>query len=374
MWKEKNGGNLNIMKFMYQYPRLPQDPYILLGINSAACRLFNKLKHLDIFSLDISDYNKRYLNDYNKDMVSKLRLFSYILSWSVAFSDVQLSEFVFIDYGGGSGLLSLLSKEFNIGTVIYNDIYDVSCKDAEVIGESLNIKADYYVHGDFDDVIKFLKKNSIVCNAISSNDVIEHIYDVKGFLKKLNKLSDNSMNLVMATSANIFNPLITRSYMKKQIKEEYTDRNYEWGHKERDTLKAYYKIRKEIIQKYAKHLNNNEVEHLSKATRGLIEYDIKKCVDKYLKTGQFPKEPNHPTNTCDPYTGNWSEHLMDPYQLKKILSKTGFEVKILNGYYGSYKNIILKLLSTFLNLVINISRKQGIRIAPFIILYGTKTH
>ena len=38
---------------------------------------------------------------------------------------MPLNKFTFIEYGGGTGLLSLLAKECNIGTVIYNDIYDL---------------------------------------------------------------------------------------------------------------------------------------------------------------------------------------------------------------------------------------------------------
>jgi hypothetical protein len=286
---------------------------------------------------------------------------------------VKLNKFVFLDYGGGSGILSLLAKEFKIGTVIYNDIYDVSCKDAKVIGESIGNQADYYVQGDINDVINFLRKNSISCNAIASYNVIEHIYDIKGFLKKLHALSDEMLSVVMTTEANIFNPLIRKSIMKKQIEKEYKDREKKWGHKERDCLKAYLKVREEMILKYAPDLNKKEIEYLAKATRGMIEADIKKCVNEYLETGLFPKEPSHPTNTCDPYTGNWEERLMDPYQLKDILSKTGFRAEVLSGCYGRAENIIKRILAIFLDLTVYIFKKQGIRIAPFFTVYGQRS-
>ena len=160
------------MKFMYDYAYLPNDFRLLIDINSAANSLYNKLKYLNVNSLEISDYNKRYLGNYLKNIPRTLQLFSYILSWSVVSNNVPLKEFVFIDYGGGSGILSLLAKEFGIGTVIYNDIYDVSCKDAMVIGESVEKEADYYVEGDIDDLFRFLSKNFISCNAIASHDEV----------------------------------------------------------------------------------------------------------------------------------------------------------------------------------------------------------
>ncbi|MBU4373224.1 MAG: hypothetical protein KJ714_02040, partial [Euryarchaeota archaeon] len=300
------------MEFMYKYAFLPKDQELLIDINLAAKRLFYKLTDLNIERLAISDYNKVYLGGKLSNLVHSLQLNSYILSWSLIESDVPLNRFVFLDYGGGSGILSLLAKELNIGTVIYNDIYDVSCKDASIIGKSIGNQADYYIQGDIEDILFFLKTNSISCNAIASYDVIEHIYDIEGFFKKLDALSNGSLTVCMSSGANIFNPIIRRSLMRKQLEIEYKDREKKFGHKERDCLEAYFNIRKKIILNFTKRLDENltekEIEQLSRATRGMIESDIKKCVEGYIKTGHIHKEPSHPTNTCDPYTGNWAEH------------------------------------------------------------------
>ncbi|MBA7485996.1 hypothetical protein ES707_21548 [subsurface metagenome] len=64
----------------------------------------------------------------------------------------------FLDYGSGSGMLYLLAKQLGIGTVVYNDIYDVSCHDAKIIAKSIGNEADYYVQGNIDDVIIFFRK------------------------------------------------------------------------------------------------------------------------------------------------------------------------------------------------------------------------
>jgi len=42
-----------------------------------------------------------------------------------------------------------------------------------------------------------------------------------------------------------------------------------------------------------------------------------------------------PTNTCDPYTGNWCEHLIDFGWLERTVRSAGFcQVKILAGFYS----------------------------------------
>lgn len=360
------------MEFMYSYARLPKNDKLLTGINSAASRLYKKLKKLNVSQLDISDYSKAYLLKHLINLHGTLRKYAYILSWSLTPSTVSLNKFKMIDYGGGTGILSLLAKELKIGTVIYNDIYDVSCNDAKILGQAIGNKSDYYLRGDIDDTIHFLKQNDVHINAISSYDVIEHIYDIKDFFSKLHLLSSQPLNVFLSSGANSLNTLKRKALMKKQVEIEKKDRVKKHGHKKRDCLKAYLKAREEMISKYNKDLTNNEVDRLARLTRGMMGQDIYQCVDKYLKTNEFPLEPKHPTNTCDPYTGNWAEHLMDPYCLKEVLLRTGFKVEILGGYWSPSVNSMKYYLGKILNIMICLSKKQGIRIAPFYSIYGTR--
>jgi SAM-dependent methyltransferase len=283
---------------------------------------------------------------------------------------------VFLDYGGGTGFLSLLAKELGINSVVYNDIYEVSCVDARIIAESVGNVADYYVNGDIDDLIKFIQKKNINCNVIASYDVIEHIYDIETFFEKVPSLSNNSLSVVMASGANSFNFYVKNKLKKTHLELEYKDRENKYGHKDRDCLRSYLSVRKDMICKHIQELNKSlteyEISQLSKKTRGKIEADIKKSVDEYLKTGKFPQELKDPTNTCDPVTGNWAEHLMDPFHLERILSERGFDVCVLSGYYGRSKNVLKRLLGEFLNILINALRKQSIKIAPFYAIYGNR--
>jgi hypothetical protein len=165
--------------------------------------------------------------------------------------------------------------------------------------------------------------------------------------------------------------------MREQLETEYKDRENTWGHKERDCLRAYLSVRTEMVLKHSERLNikftEDEIEQLARNTRGMIETEIRKCVDEYLKTGKLPTPMSHPTNTCDPYTGNWTERLMDPHILADILSQKGFEVSILNGYYGLREMFMMRLIAKILNMAIYASKKQGVRIAPFYTIYGRRS-
>ena len=367
---------LDDMKFIYNFTNLPKNTKLLSDINSAARKLYEKLSIVNIDTLNISNYNKRSLGKRLEKLISSLQLYSYLLTWVLVDNEIPRSEFVFVDYGGGIGMLSLLAKELGIGTVIYNDIYDVSCNDAEIIGNHIGNPADFYVLGDIEELITFIKKTKFNCNAISSHDVIEHIYDVANFFKKISLLSNNGLTIAMSSGVNIFNPRRRKLEIKRQIEVEHFDRQKKWGHREIDCLKSYLKVRKDIIVNYLieskRKLSEKEINKLAKKTRGKRRKDILKCVEDYIGKGIYPIELKHPTNTCDPYTGNWMEHLFNPYILKNILVERGFKSRILNGYYGYYKNPIKMLAVNFMNISITILGKQGIRLAPFYIIYGRK--
>jgi 2-polyprenyl-3-methyl-5-hydroxy-6-metoxy-1,4-benzoquinol methylase len=360
------------MRFVYPVAQFPNNKRHLVDLNEAANRLYKKIGVLDIASLPISEYNKHYLGTYQKDLLRVLQRTLYFLAWSIANDSKPFSDFVFVDYGGGTGFLALLAKELGIGNVIYNDIYEVSCQDAQVIANSLELPADSYLCGGIDDLLNFFQQEQIFCDVVASYDVLEHIYNVESFLCKLSLSTHGPTVICMVSAANPKNPIISKHLIQMHLRYEYQDRSKEPGHKERDTLQAFYSIRKEIIQNYATELGEQEIEILARNTRGKKKEDILVCVDEYKRTKLFPPRPSHPTNTCDPYTGNWQEQLLELGWLKGVLRKQGMTARIINGYYGKSPQHGKNLLGLGLNLFILGSGKLGLRAAPYFILYGTR--
>jgi hypothetical protein len=365
------------MKFAFKYALLPkQSGKMLREVDEAAARLATKLARLKVNQLKISDYNKRYFGGTLQNITAALQLRTYLLGWALKDISLPKKEIVLVDYGGGSGMLSLLAKEYGIGTVIYDDIYDVSCKDAEIIGEAIGNKADHYVHGDIDDLIQFVKQRRLNCTTLVSYDVLEHIYNVPAFLQQLPSLSEGVLSIVMGSGANMKNPFVNRVLVKKQIQLETMDREPNWGAKDRDALKSYLGIRKEMINAYLKEKNADLpapiVDDIARRTRGLVKSDIERSVQVYLDKQELPQPLVHPTNTCDPNNGNWAEHLMNTKNLAKDLSNAGFESAILCGYYGDSNHTLKRLVGRCLNAIISVAGKQGLFFAGFFILYGIK--
>lgn len=343
---------------------------LLDQVTYAQTRLYDKLIKLDIESLNISEYNKRYLGSKIVRLKHMLNLYGRLIYLSLSNSQVSPANFVLVDYGGGSGLISLLAKEIGIGTVVYNDIYDVSCKDVEILSNALVLTLDHIVCGDVDELASYLQESSIFIDAIVSYDVLEHIYDVESHFGKLGRLIGRKFRIVYASGANIENPRYVRSVKKVQIETEHKTRDKKWGHKERDSLQAYLDVRENMISAYAPDLSLEVVKQLARSTRGLIQRDIEKCVDEFRLQGSITYHMDHPTNTCDPYSGNWCEHLMDFEWLEQVVRNGGFLVKIIPGRYHTYGSLLKRSAQILLNAMLRLLGRRGMFIAPYYVVYA----
>lgn len=354
----------------YNQATLPRNRRLVEDISEAQDRLFDKLTRLDADGIDLSDYNRGYLKRYQAKLRSNLQKFGYILAWALSTNTKPLGDTVLLEYGGGLGILSLLAAEAGVGTVIYNDIYDVSCVDAETIAVLTKNHAQHYICGDLKDIKSFLREQSLSCDAVVCSDVIEHVYDIDEFLADLQRLSNGPLAVAMSTHANPLNPVLRRALAKKQIEVELEDRTYNRDHKKRDSLESYLSLRKKIIRNCASTLNDDEVDRLAAATRGMIDTDIRKAVLIYAETKIMPRTPDHPTNTCDPRTGNWADRLLHPAQLSESFGEAGFDVDILSGYYGTPDGFAKRLIAPLLDTAIRVFRRQGLRLAPYFVLRG----
>ena len=122
-----------------------------------------------------------------------LHSYVYLLLLALDSDADRLEDVVLVDYGGGSGLQSSLARAAGVGTVIYTDIYDVACHDARVLGRAIGHEADEYLLGDQADVLAMCRKRSPEVTAVTSYDVIEHVYDVDSFFADLPRFSKRAI-------------------------------------------------------------------------------------------------------------------------------------------------------------------------------------
>jgi hypothetical protein len=261
----------------------------------------------------------------------------------------------------------MLAKVLNFGEVIYLDTHEASCEDAKKIAGALHLKANIYVTGDVEDLVKHAHSTHRF-NAITSHDVLEHIYDVRKFFTLLSGACDPGAVVVMSTGANIHNPRLRNILTKKHLEAEHKDIPKLWNMDKRDATTSYYKIRGTIIRSYAPDLSKTQVEELSSVTRGLIRPQIISCVDEYKKFGRTSYTPDHPTNTCCPTTGYWAERLTPASKYLESVRYGGFVGSVRGGRYYPYGR--WKPIRVIVNSLIDLMGPWSINFAPHILFEG----
>ena len=339
-----------------------------MNFASAKSALIMKLRALELNELSLSDYTKNYLGFLINDIWETLSRFEQVIDNAISHSLKNPNQLTLVDYGGGTGLLSLLAKEMGFKSVIYNDIFKGSCDDVAVLARACDLKIDAMIHGDATDLVGYLNKNAIQADLIVSYDVIEHVYDVKENFKAFCELRINPEVIVYGSGANIRNPFYTHSVKKVQFSVENDDREQSFGHKSSDSLKSYVNLRKDIILQSTNRLDVAEVDFLSKSTRGLIKSDIEEFVTEYLLTGSISYQISHPTNTCDPITGNWCEHLLEFEWLRSTAQSFGFKSKISKGAYSPDRLTKRNVFRWVFNVANKLLGPFGFAFSPFYIL------
>lgn len=331
-------------------------------INNSLRELFSGLSQAYKQGLDISEYSGQYLEKYLHNSTYFISFYSQVLKKSLERLNKPVAESVFVDYGGGCGILSLAASLIGFKTVIFNDIYENQLIDAKKISRRTGIPVDHFICGDAEAFVNKLKVLNVHPDLICSVDVIEHIYDLDRWFKSVSKL--DNFTLIFVTGANTNNPVIKRRLKKKQIIAEY--HGCEKNVRIDDTFfnTSFLEEREKIImQKYAG-LSGEEIKLLASESRGLKRDDIENMIDHYLKTGITEYHPDHPTNSCDPYTGSWAERLIDLRKLKDMVKSNGMEVDITNSVYSYSDDKLLNSVKKALNLLIKVAGPHCLFLSP----------
>lgn len=332
-------------------------------INQAIDNLSVKLRNLDLNKVSISDYNKRYLKDYIDNYEFFMPLYKKLLEKVINKLSKPVQESSFVDYGGGCGILTFLAVELGFKKVIYNDIYEVSTNDVIVMSKEINLNIDEFITGGISQFINFVNEKKIQIDHICSFDVLEHIYDLEYWFSQVKQLP-KPFSLCFMTSANSSNPYVKRKLKKIHYKAEYIGSKNKKGWKERDANLPFVEIRKNIIAEKFNDLDEQKLLLLAKNTRGLFGEDILKYATEQLEKGTFKDKLTDPTNTCDPYTGNWAEHIIDIKSLKKLIENNKTNVKFTNNFYSYSNNKVFNLPKYIINFMMKILGEQNLFLSP----------
>lgn len=324
------------------------------------------LSSVNVDTLSISPYAKRYLQHILQHKKYYCRIYAHLLSLALQNTRKKKKDICLLDYGAGNGLMGLLAKYCGFGKVFINDLAADFLLAARELCNALQLQPDGFVEGDVESVKKY--GNTLFPDVVVGSDVIEHIYDLNIFFRTIQEINP-AMVTVMSTACNPVNPFKVKEFKQLQIKDElYGGTPADHALFGEAAIEPFIETRRKIITAYAQDkLTGTEINDLAALTRGLRKDDIEKAVEKYTVSKILPATLSHPTNTCDPVTGSWSERLLGFDEYEAVYANAKFEVKFYNGFYNEYEG---NLKSRLLYLVNKIIPFVAHRLSPYITMVG----
>jgi 2-polyprenyl-3-methyl-5-hydroxy-6-metoxy-1,4-benzoquinol methylase len=313
-----------------------------------------RLRVIDYDSLPISDYNKRYIRSIRPALDYYMCIFAHCLRWGIRSAGSEPSALTLIDYGGGSGFLSLLAKEAGFKQVIYIDRNPLSVETVQVLKQQTGTGPDVILVGDSDALASYCRTQGIYPQLLIATDLIEHVYNLADFFADLCTIN-SGMQMIFTTASTPFNP-----WVKRRLHRIMTEC-------ESGTLESpnYLSKRETFIRQHYPHFSAEQVAVWSRHTRGLIYTDIHKAI----RSGHLPLLTDR-YNTCDPETGNCTERILPIRVYRSLLAFYGYTLSIEKGFYNVLRNnLLFAVFCRFLNTLIRFSGHAGLLLSPFIIFY-----
>ena len=330
---------------------LPYEDDLGRLINSGATELYIRLTKINADQLGMPEH----CLDYFKSSHSKRLFFSTETSAHILYRAIKLTgkvpgEIVLMDYGAGVGTLFLLAKMIGCRQVIYSDHLEEWRLSAELIAEAINIPIDNYIVGDITECLDRLARLNILCDVITSRNVIEHIYNLREFYSSTYIKQPRAI-IFSSTTANKQNPAAA-------IKHRLWHKKWE---------KIFCGKRLVMIERQSPGMAIHRKHKLAKSTRGLAVGDLTNAIDEYRKAGTFPNPRVFGSNTCDPSNGVWAENLLSLKTYRRLIDEKKYTVSFAPGFWDThYRQTYLNIAAGLLNRIISKGGKMAMMLAPFI--------
>lgn len=324
------------------------------------------LQKVNTNAISNNAYAQEYLQILLNHKLHYLRIYATVLE--KAFAARNNTQVALLDFGTGNGLLALFAKFCGIEKVYASDINQDFLEAAQAFSKQLNLPIEGWILGNEKSLATYFNNQSL--DIVIGTDVIEHVYNLDELFNTFNQIN-KSIITVFTTASVAENPIKSRQLKKLQLRDELEDSNaFQATNDNKYAGMSFLEIRKKIINAIAPNLEETLLLQLAQKTRGLNKTDIEQAIINYLNNKIEPLLINHPTNTCDPITGSWTERLLTLKEYEEIHLRHDKTLLVHNGFYNSSEKGVKSLLASVFNTIIKLLGSVGIMISPFIILEG----
>lgn len=206
-------------------------------------------------------------------------------------------------------------------------------------------------------------------DGIFSTEAIEHVHDLGSMFDTCRRLLKPGGTAVIVNDSNKYNSAAREHSLSSWDERDNSWEHVEWLRKEVRPVehagaRPYGVMREDRIRDLAPDLDDSEVRALREATAGLIYADLEPAIERYKRDGSLPSRDEF--GWCrNPETGEYSERLLDPFELSQMLRDRGFRVKL--------RHLFRKFPHRLLNGIgIRALQRQIFKVRPHFVLVATK--
>ncbi|HMI41611.1 MAG TPA: class I SAM-dependent methyltransferase [Sphingomicrobium sp.] len=190
-------------------------------------------------------------------------------------------------------------------------------------------------------------------DGIFSTEAIEHVHDLGEMFDNAYRLLTPGGTAVIVNDSNRFN-----EGSRSHSWGSWGERDDSWEHVEwlkreirpveHADAKPFGVMRQEMIRDADSSLDEASVAKLRKATAGMIRPEIEGAVKRFKEDGSLPT-PDPFGWSRNPTTGEYSERLLDPFELADMLKARGFKVQLRHLFrkipYRLFNNIGIRAIN-----------------------------
>jgi ubiquinone/menaquinone biosynthesis C-methylase UbiE len=169
-------------------------------------------------------------------------------------------------------------------------------------------------------------------DVVITNETFSHVRDMEKSIAEAHRVLKPGGSLLIRDGNNsFFMPgRITRRRFWRRIDRGPVDPSW---FRSTDAPLPYLTIRQQMILERFPKMDSAKIDFLSRETAGMFGDEIFKAVEGFEKNGKVSNKPAF--RYRNPTTGEYPEKEINPFTLKHMLEKRGFEVSFAPYFYSS---------------------------------------
>jgi ubiquinone/menaquinone biosynthesis C-methylase UbiE len=312
---------------------------------------------------EFSPYFYRYFVRYSNPK----KFNAYLALCKYLFQVTQAKNASVLDLGCGFGLIATI---FGLNG------------SKEVIGYDLNVekinlfkKLLLYLNPEIKNVKPVLGDSSKIefpgeyFDVIIANETLSHVRGIEESIREVYRVLKPGGSFLIRDGNNSLFLLgkIMRRRFWRRIEQGPVDPSW---FRSTDIPLPYFMIRREMIHDRFPEMDPLKIDFLSRATAGMFGEEIFNAVEDFEKNGKIPNIPKF--RYRNPITGEYPEKEINPFALKEMLKRVGFDVSFVPHFYSQSFRDLEMLVKRFYYIAEKYLPVIHLFLSPGFALFGVK--